>query len=132
MNKATLQTISTSQAPAPIGPYSQAIKVGDFLFVSGQIPIDPPTGTLVNHSIEAETHQVMRNLGALLEAAHSSFNHVVRATIYLIDFNDFATINQIYGSYFSSNLPTRVTVQVAALPRGSRVEIDCIALVPSS
>jgi len=126
-----LQTVSTNNAPAAIGPYSQAIKAGDFIFLSGQIPIDPSTGVIVNQDIEAETRQVMQNLSGVLEAAHSSFNHVVRSTIYLTNLDDFAKVNQIYASYFSSTLPARATVQVAALPRGARVEIDCIALVPT-
>lgn len=130
-NRAT-QIVSTSHAPAAIGPYSQAVKAGNLVFLSGQIPLDPWTGSMVNSDIEAETHQVMRNLSAVLEAAQSSFNHVVRTTIYLINLDDFAKVNQIYASYFSSDPPARVTVQVAALPRGARVEIDCIALLPSN
>lgn len=121
--------IQTSQAPAAIGPYSQGMLAGEFLFASGQIPLDPQTGNLVTGSIEAETHQVLKNLTAVLQAGGSSTNDVVRSTIYLTDLGHFAKVNEIYGTYFSPPYPARVTIQVAALPKGAQVEIDAIAKV---
>lgn len=121
------EIISTKEAPAAIGPYSQAVKVGDLVFVSGQIPLDPATGEMVEGDIEAQTKRVMENLRAVLRAAGAGFEHVVRSTIYLTDLGDFAKVNAIYGSYFPSEPPARATVQVAALPRGSKVEIDVVA-----
>lgn len=119
--------ISTKDAPAAIGPYSQAVRAGDLLFVSGQIPLDASTGEMVTGDIEAQTRRVMENLAAVLAAAGAKFEHVVRSTIYLTDLGDFAKVNAIYGSYFSAQPPARATVQVSALPRGSNVEIDVIA-----
>lgn len=119
--------ISTTEAPTAIGPYSQAVRAGDFVYLSGQIPLDPKTGEMVTGDIEAETRCVMNNLGAVLKAAGAGFEHVVRATIYLTDLGDFAKVNEIYGSYFPSDPPTRATFEVSALPRGSNVEIDMIA-----
>jgi 2-iminobutanoate/2-iminopropanoate deaminase len=119
--------ISTSAAPQAIGPYSQAIRVGDLLFVSGQIPLDPATGAIVDGDVAAQTRQLMQNLEAILEAAGASFDHVVRTTIYLLDMNDFASVNEVYGACFSAPAPARATVQVARLPRDARVEIDAIA-----
>jgi 2-iminobutanoate/2-iminopropanoate deaminase len=121
------QIIATKNAPAAIGPYSQAVRAGDLVFVSGQIPLDPATGTMVEGDIAAETRRVMENLGAVLAAAGAGFDEVVRSTIYLTDLGHFAQVNEVYGSYFSSDPPARATVQVAALPRGARVEIDVIA-----
>jgi 2-iminobutanoate/2-iminopropanoate deaminase len=121
------EVISTPEAPAAIGPYSQAVKAGGFLFVSGQIPIDPATGQMIAGDIAAQTRRVFENLRAILEAAGSSFDQVVRATVYLADMNDFGTVNEIYGTYFSSPAPARATVQVARLPKDARVEIDVIA-----
>ncbi|HEX6975696.1 MAG TPA: RidA family protein [Vicinamibacterales bacterium] len=121
------QAITTSSAPAAIGPYSQAIRAGSLLFVSGQVPIDPATGNLVEGDIAAQTRRVFDNIGAILQAAHSSFDHVVRTTVYLADMNDFAAMNEVYGTYFSSPAPARATVQVARLPKDARVEIDVIA-----
>lgn len=120
------QIISTNDAPAAIGPYSQAVKVGDLVFVSGQIPLDPKTGEMETGDIEAQTRLVMKNLEAVLSAAGARFDQVVRSTIYLTDLGDFAKVNAIYGSYFQSEPPARATVQVSALPRGSNVEIDVI------
>lgn len=119
--------VSTESAPGAIGPYSQAIRAGELLFLSGQIPLDPATGQLVSGSIEDETRQVMRNLEAVLKAGGATFDHVVRTTIFLTDLGDFAAVNQVYGTYFKDAPPARATVQVAALPRGVRVEIDAIA-----
>ena len=119
--------ISTEAAPKAIGPYSQAIRAGSLVFVSGQIPLDPSTGALVDGDIAAQTHRVFANLKAILEAAGTSLDHVVRATVYLADMNDFGTVNEVYGSYFSSPAPARATVQAARLPKDARVEIDVIA-----
>ena len=119
--------ISTEAAPKAIGPYSQAVRSGSLVFVSGQIPLDPVTGTMVDGDIAAQTHRVFANLRAILEAAGTSLDHVVRATVYLADMNDFAVVNEIYGTYFSSPAPARATVQAARLPKDARVEIDVIA-----
>jgi 2-iminobutanoate/2-iminopropanoate deaminase len=121
------EAVSTASAPKAIGPYSQAIRAGSLLFVSGQIPIDPATGTLIEGDIRAQTHRVFENLGAILKAAGASFDHVVRTTVYLADMNDFAAMNEVYATYFGSPAPARATVQAARLPRDARVEIDVIA-----
>ncbi len=119
--------VVTDKAPAAIGPYSQGVKAGGLLFVSGQIPLDPATGQLVGNDIAAQTQQVMKNLEAVLAAAGCTFEHVVRSTIYLLDLEDFGAVNEIYGRSFASPAPARATVQVARLPRDARVEIDLIA-----
>lgn len=119
--------VSTDAAPKAIGPYSQAIRAGGFLFVSGQIPLDPATGQVVEGGIEVQTRRVMDNLAAVLAAAGTSMAGVVRSTIYLADLADFAVVNEIYGGYFDAPAPARATVQVARLPRDARVEIDVIA-----
>jgi 2-iminobutanoate/2-iminopropanoate deaminase len=121
------QGVSTASAPSAIGPYSQAIRAGGFLFVSGQVPIVPETGQMAAGDIAAQTHQVMRNLGQILDAAGASFGDVVRTTVFLADLNEFAAMNEVYGSYFDSPAPARATVQVARLPRDARIEIDVIA-----
>lgn len=121
------EPVSTSHAPAAIGPYSQAIRAGDFLFVSGQIPLDPATGTLVEGDVAAQTHRVLRNLGAILEEAGASFQHVVKTTVYLADMSEFGAMNEVYASYFPAPPPARATIQAARLPRDVRVEIDLIA-----
>jgi len=121
------QAVSSPNAPAAIGPYSQAIKAGNLLFLSGQIPLDPATGQLVPGGIEAQTRQVFTNIGAILQAAGASFDHVVTATVYVADMNDFAKVNEIYATYFSSPAPARATVQVARLPKDSLVEIQVVA-----
>ena len=121
------QAVATEDAPKAIGPYSQAIRAGSLLFVSGQIPLDPATGGLVEGDIAAQTHRVFANLRAILEAAGASLDHVVRATVYLADMNDFAVVNEVYGGYFSDPAPARATVQAARLPKDARVEIDVIA-----
>ena len=123
------QAVSTSSAPAAIGPYSQAIRAGNLLFVSGQIPLDPGTGAMVAGDIAAQTRQVFSNLDAILKAAGASFDHVVRTTVYLADMNDFPAMNAVYGEYFSAPAPARATVQAARLPRDARVEIDLIAVI---
>jgi 2-iminobutanoate/2-iminopropanoate deaminase len=122
------EAIATSQAPGAIGPYSQAIRAGELLFLSGQIPLDHSTGQLVPGDIVAQTRRVMENLGAVLDAAGCNFGHVVRTTIYLTDLGHFAAVNEVYGAYFQTPFPARATVQVAALPRGAQVEIDAVAI----
>jgi 2-iminobutanoate/2-iminopropanoate deaminase len=122
--------VSTPDAPAAIGPYSQAITAGGFLFASGQIPLDAATGALVPEEaadVAAQTRRVLNNLGGVLKAAGIGFDRVVKTTVYLADMNDFATVNEIYGGYFPAPAPARATVQVARLPKDVRVEIDCIA-----
>jgi 2-iminobutanoate/2-iminopropanoate deaminase len=123
------QAVSTPNAPAAIGPYSQAIKAGNMLFLSGQIPSDPTTGNLVDGGIEAQTHQVFKNIGEILKAAGASFDHVVSAGVFLADMNDFAKMNAVYGTYFSSPAPARATVQVARLPKDCLVEIQVTAVL---
>jgi 2-iminobutanoate/2-iminopropanoate deaminase len=120
--------ISTELAPAAIGPYSQAIRVGELVFFSGQIPLDPLSGELVGTGIAEQTEQVMKNMRAVLQAAGLGFEHIVKATIYLVDLNAFAVVNEIYGRFFSDLPPARACVQVAALPKGSLVEIEWIAV----
>lgn len=125
--------IVTDRAPAAIGPYSQAVRVGDLVFTSGQIPLDPKTGEMVQGGIEAEIRQVLDNLTAVLAAAGCSWSDVVRSTIYLADLGDFALVNRMYGERVADGvLPARSTVQVAKLPRGAAVEIDLIAHLPSA
>jgi 2-iminobutanoate/2-iminopropanoate deaminase len=119
--------VSTPQAPQAIGPYSQAIRAGDLLFVSGQIPLDPATGQIVDGGIGPQTERVLTSLGAILAAAGSSYDQVVRCTVFLADMNEFAVMNEVYGRFFTSPAPARATVQVARLPRDVRVEIDVIA-----
>jgi 2-iminobutanoate/2-iminopropanoate deaminase len=119
--------VLTTEAPAPIGPYNQAIRSGDFLFCSGQIPIDPATGELVTGDIVAQTHRVMQNVRAVLAAGDATFADVVKTTIYLVDMNDFAAVNAAYGEYFTGVAPARSTIAVAALPKGSRVEVEVLA-----
>ena len=121
------EAVSTPNAPAAIGPYSQAVKSGNMLFLSGQIPLDPVTGALVPGGIEAQTRQVFTNISAILEAAGATFAHVVSATVYVADMNDFAKVNEIYATYFTSPAPARATVQVARLPKDSLVEIQVTA-----
>jgi 2-iminobutanoate/2-iminopropanoate deaminase len=123
------EAISTSGAPAAIGPYSQAIKAGNLLFLSGQIPLDPQTGALVDGGIEPQTRQVFRNIGAILSAAGATFDHVVTVGVFLADMDDFAKMNAIYAEYFTSPAPARATVQVARLPRDCRVEIQVTAVL---
>jgi 2-iminobutanoate/2-iminopropanoate deaminase len=124
-----MKAISTGGAPAAIGPYSQAIRSGDLVFLSGQIPLDPKSGELVSGDITAETERVLDNLAAVLEASGCTFADVVKTTIYLLDLGDFQVVNQAYAKRFASSPPARATVQVSALPKGARVEIDAIARV---
>jgi len=122
--------ITTEKAPKAIGPYSQAVTVatGPFIFTSGQIPLDPATGNLVDGDITVQTQRVMHNLEAVLQAAGAGFEHVIKSTIFLTDLADFARVNEVYGRVFAANPPARSTVQVAALPKGAHVEIEMIAV----
>ncbi len=120
--------INTPGAPAPIGPYNQAILAGNMLFISGQVCIDPVSGQLKNRDLQEETHQVMHNLKAILQKAGFTFNDVVKTTIFLTDMHSFGEINEIYGKYFDSSFPARETVQVSALPKFVNVEISMIAV----
>jgi len=123
------EAVKTDNAPQAIGPYSQAIKLGDLVFLSGQVHLDPATGQLVEGDITAQTQRVMENLQAVLLAAGSSFEKVVKTTIYLADMDDFSKVNEVYGRYFPAPQPARSTVAVARLPRDARIEIDLIAYV---
>jgi 2-iminobutanoate/2-iminopropanoate deaminase len=123
------QAVSTPSAPQAIGPYSQGVRAGSLLFVSGQVPIDPATGNIVEGDIAAQTHRVLRNIGEILRAGGASFDHVVRTTVFLADMNDFAAMNAVYATYFEAPAPARATVQVSRLPKDARVEIDVIAVV---
>ena len=122
------EIIKTESAPAAIGPYSQAVRAGGFIFASGQIPLDPKTGEFVAGGVAEQTEQVMRNLSAVLEAAGSGMERIVKTTVFLADMNDFAAMNEVYGRYFKENPPARATVQAARLPRDARVEIEVTAL----
>ena len=123
------QVINTSSAPAPIGPYNQAILTGNMLFISGQVCIEPATGELKNKDIQQETHQVMHNLRAILSAAGMTFNNVVKTTIFITDMHQFSEINEVYGKYFEGEFPARETVEVSALPKFVNVEISMIAVI---
>jgi len=120
--------IATKEAPAAIGPYSQAVRSGSFLFCSGQIPLDPKSGEIVPGDITAQTRRVLDNVAALLRAEGLNFDHIIKTTIFLTNLGDFQTVNEIYGSYFKQNPPARSTVQVAGLPKGANVEIEVIAV----
>ena len=119
--------IQTEQAPAAIGPYSQAIRIGDFLYTSGQIALDPESGIFLSGEIEEETEQTLKNISAILQAGGVNFENVIKTTVYLSDLSDFARMNQVYEKFFSNNKPARACVQVAALPKGAKIEIDAIA-----
>jgi 2-iminobutanoate/2-iminopropanoate deaminase len=121
--------VQTEHAPAAIGPYSQAIKAGGFVFVSGQIPIDPQTGQFVSGGVAEQTERVLKNLSAVLEAAGSSLGQVVKTTVFLVDMKDFGAMNEVYARFFSAEPPARATVAAAGLPRDARVEIEAVALV---
>jgi 2-iminobutanoate/2-iminopropanoate deaminase len=120
--------ISTAEAPAVIGPYSQAVRSGNFLFCSGQIPLDPKSGQIVPGDIAAQTRRVLDNIGAVLKAEGLIFENIVKTTIFLTDLGDFQTVNETYGSYFQQQPPARSTVQVSALPKGAKIEIEVIAV----
>ncbi|HOJ21566.1 MAG TPA: RidA family protein [Armatimonadota bacterium] len=123
------EIVSTNNAPAAIGPYSQGVKAGPFLFISGQIPVDPATGELVTGSIEEQTRRVMENLKAILAAAGLEMSRVVKTTIFLTDLSHFAAVNAVYGDYFPTNPPARSTVEVSSLPKGVGVEVEAVALL---
>jgi 2-iminobutanoate/2-iminopropanoate deaminase len=125
----TRSVVSSPDAPGAMGAYSPAIRAGNLLFVSGQIPIDPSTGTVLTGDIKEQAEQVLRNITALLKAAGADFNNVVRTTVYLQDMNDFAGMNEVYSKHVIDPAPARATVQVARLPRDVKIEIDCIAVL---
>lgn len=127
----TPSVVTTALAPAAVGPYSQAVRVGDWLFLSGQIPLIPETGEMVKGDIEVQTRRVLENLRAVLEAAQASLASLVKTTIFLTDMADFAVVNRVYAEYLSPPFPARATVEVKALPRGARVEIEGIAVLSS-
>ena len=124
-----IQQITTRQAPAAIGPYSQAIRIGQFVYTSGQIPLDPDSGEMVGKDVQEQTHRVLQNLQAVLEAAGSSLKNVLKTTVFLSSMSDFQAMNAVYASYFGDHAPARSTVAVAELPRKALVEIECVALV---
>lgn len=126
---AKITTVATGDAPAAIGPYAQATVANGFVFTAGQIPLDPETGEVVSGGIAEQTDRVMKNLAAVLEAAGSSLSNVVKTTCFLTDLGDFAAFNEVYGQYFGDTRPARSTVQVAALPRGVNVEVECVAVL---
>lgn len=126
--RASRTTVKTPRAPAAIGPYSQGVLVDNTLYVSGQIAIDPETGSMISGSVEAETERVLENLGGVLQAASMTYENVVRCEVFLTDVNDYAQVNEVYTRYFNEMPPARQAVQVAALPRNARVEISCIAV----
>ena len=123
------EIIATDRAPRAIGPYSQAVRTGNIVFASGQIPIDPATGEFVAGGIAEQTEQVLRNLSAVLEAASSGLNQIVKTTVFLADMNDFTAMNEVYGRFFGEHPPARATVQAARLPRDAKVEIEAIAVL---
>ncbi len=124
-----LSAVSTGSAPEALGPYSQAIRAGQFLFVSGQVPIDPATGQLVQDGIAGQTRRALENVGAILQAGGASFRQVVRATVYLADLGDFAAMNEVYATFFTAPQPARSTIQAARLPKDARIEVDVIAFL---
>ena len=126
------QAISSPDAAKPVGPYSAALRAGELLFVSGQVPIDPATGQMVDGGIDVQTRRVLENIGLLLRAAGLSYSHVVRTTVFLADMNDFKAMNDVYGGFFPEPFPARSTVQAARLPRDARIEIDAIAVFSGS
>ena len=126
--QASRTIVKTPLAPAAIGPYSQGVLVGETLYCSGQIAIDPKTGSMASDNIAVETERVLDNLGAILKAASMDFDHVVRCTLHMTDINDYAQVNEVYARYFNEAKPSRMAVQVAALPREARLEISCVAV----
>jgi 2-iminobutanoate/2-iminopropanoate deaminase len=124
-----IHSIATGSAPKALGPYSQGIRAGQFVFVSGQVPIDPATGELISGSIGDQTRRALQNIGEILNAAGSSFQQVVRTTVYLADLADFPAMNETYATYFTAPQPARSTIQAAKLPKGARIEIDAIAFL---
>ncbi len=130
MKETTPQSVSTPRASAAVGPYSQGIIAGKFVFISGQLPLDPETGDFVKGSIEEKTHRVIKNVKAVLEAAGTDLAHVVKTTVFLINMGDFAAVNNIYAQYFNASLPARSAVQVDALPKNADIEMEAIAILP--
>ncbi len=130
MTSSQLSVVHTDQAPKAIGPYSQAIRAGNLLYTAGQVGLDPKSGELVEGGIQAETRQVLRNLSGVLQAAGSDLAHVVKTSVFLQDLAEFAAMNAAYAEFFPANPPARTTVQAAALPRGARIEVDVVALIP--
>ncbi|MFO0645284.1 MAG: RidA family protein [Polyangiales bacterium] len=126
----SIRAVQTDAAPRAIGPYSQAVIANGFVFCSGQIPLDPETGAVVEGDVRAQTERVMKNLAAVLAAAGASFDRVVKTTIFLKDLGDFAAVNEVYGGHFTGAVPARATVEVSRLPRDVRVEIDMVAALP--
>lgn len=126
------EVISTENAPGAIGPYSQAVRAGDLLFCSGQIPIDPASGEFVSDDVAKQTEQVIRNLEAVLAAAGGGLASVVKTTVFLKDMSDFGAMNEVYAKFFDENEPARATVEAARLPKDAKVEIECIAVIPQS
>jgi 2-iminobutanoate/2-iminopropanoate deaminase len=124
-----MEAIRSEKAPAPVGPYSQAIRTGDHLFVSGMIALDPQSGELLGPDAAAQADQALKNLGAVLEAGGVSYADVVKTTVFLLDMNDFAAVNAVYAKYFDANKPARSTIAVAGLPKDARVEVDAIAVL---
>jgi 2-iminobutanoate/2-iminopropanoate deaminase len=132
MTCSTKEVVVSEKAPKAIGPYSPAVRAGQFVFVSGQLGLDPVSGDLVEGGVEMETRQALTNLGSILEAAGTAYSHVVKTTVFLRDINDFAQMNRVYGQFFQEQPPARSAFQVAALPKGAAVEIEAIALRPAS
>jgi 2-iminobutanoate/2-iminopropanoate deaminase len=126
----TAESIQTRHAAEAIGPYSQAVRSGPLLFVSGQLPLDPSTGQVISDDVRVQSHRVLKSLTGILEAAGGSLEHVVRTTVFLNDLRDFSAVNEVYATYFTAPFPARSTVQVAALPKGVCIEIDAIAVLP--
>ena len=124
-----MKIIKTQNAPTPIGPYNQAVAHNGTLYMSGQVAIDPETGKMDNLDLQTEAHRVMKNMGAVLEAAGMDYSNIVKCSIFLLDMSRFSEVNEVYGSYFKSNFPARETVQVSALPAGAQVEISAIAVI---
>jgi 2-iminobutanoate/2-iminopropanoate deaminase len=122
------KVISTSKAPAAVGPYSQAIEAHGFVFISGQIPLDPQTGKMVEGGIKEQTHQVLKNIKAILDSAELNFNHVIKSTVFLSDMSDFTAMNEVYAKYYTSDQPARAAFAVKGLPLGALVEIESIAI----
>jgi len=129
MKETTPQSVSTPGAPATVGPYSQGIIAGNFVFISGQLPLDPKTGDFVKGGIEEKTHRVIKNVKAVLEAAGTDLAHVVKTTVFLINMGDFASVNNIYAQYFKASLPARSAIQVDALPKNADIEMEAIAIL---
>jgi len=129
-NPNIVHPISTAKAPSALGPYSQGVKTSTFVFCSGQIAIEPETGTFTKGGISEQTHQILKNIKAVLEAAGSDMAYVVKTTVFLTDMNDFEAMNKVYGEYFKGAFPARSTIQVAALPKGAPIEIEAIAVLP--